>query len=265
MGEKTYIMGILNITPDSFSDGGMFEDPKKAVEHAEKMQSCGADVIDIGAQSTRPGSTVISPEDEIKRLEPVLNEIKAKVSVPLSVDTFYPKVARFALLNGISIINDVSGILNAEMAETIKAFNAGWIITHTGADACGSEVYKDDIVKEVKRFFTKAEVYAKNEGIKDDQLCFDMGIGFGKTTSENIKLLQNIADLKSDERSMITALSRKRVIGECTGEQDPKERLFGTISANTAAIANGTDFLRVHDVAESVQAAKMADAIYRGV
>ncbi len=265
LGVRTYIIGILNVTPDSFSDGGLWNDAEKAVAHAVKMQNDGADIIDIGAQSTRPGSKELSAEEEIARLAPLWGELKKNITVPISVDTYYPQVAEFALENGASIINDVSGRFNADMAYVIKKYNAGWIVMHTGGGtALEVPSYDNGVVSDVKDFFEIMRQRISAFGIDVQQICFDMGIGFGKSNEDNLDLIRNINELKTDDEALLTALSRKRVIGNATGENNARDRLFGTIAANTAAIAGKTDFIRVHDVAQCVQAAKMADAIYRG-
>ena len=261
---KTYVMGILNVTPDSFSDGGLWDEPEKAIAHAIEMQNEGADIIDIGAQSTRPGSEMLSAQDEIDRLEPILDKLLANINVPISVDTFYPQVAQWALDKGASIVNDVSGKFNADMAQVVLQNDAGWIIMHTGGGTPTQPAeFANGVVSDVKDFFTTMKERAAAFGIDVQQLCFDMGIGFGKTDEDNLELIRNIDELKTGDVALLTALSRKRVIGNATDEQDASKRLYGTIAANTAAISGKTDFIRVHDVAQCVQASKMADVIYR--
>ena len=162
-GEKVLIMGIINVTPDSFSDGGDNFSPQKAAQTAFEMEKNGADIIDIGSQSTRPGHIPISAEEEWQRLEPILKQLNGKLSIPVSVDTYYPYVANKALKNGVSIINDVSGVVSQQMAEIIKKSSAGWIIMHNG----------DGEVKEVEKFFKKAVIEAEKLGVNKNQLCFD--------------------------------------------------------------------------------------------
>lgn len=264
LGVQTYVMGILNITPDSFSDGGLWNDAKKAVSHAVEMQNEGAHIIDVGAQSTRPGSEVLSATDEIERLAPMWDELVKNVSVPISVDTYYPQVAEFVLKNGASIINDVSGKFSANMAKVIKKYNAGWVVMHNGGGTALDEiVYKDGVVSDVKDFFDAMTHSVTEFGISQQQICFDIGIGFGKSDYDNLELIRNIGKIKTENKALLTALSRKRVIGNATGELCAQNRLFGTIAANTTAIAGKTDIIRVHNVAPCVQAAKMADVIYR--
>lgn len=265
LGAKTYIMGILNVTPDSFSDDGLWNDAQKAISHAVEMQNDGADIIDVGAQSTGPQSVTLCAKEEIARLAPIWGELVKNITVPISVDTFYPEVAEFALENGASIINDVSGKFSADMAQVVKKHNAGWIVMHNGGGTALDEiVYKNGVVSDVQDFFDKMGKQITDFGINPEQTCFDMGIGFGKSNDDNLELIRNIGKLKSKDKALLTALSRKRVIGNATGEPNAQDRLFGTISANTIAIAGKTDLIRVHDVAPCVQAAKMADVIYRG-
>lgn len=264
LGAQTYVMGILNVTPDSFSDGGLWDDAQKAVRHAVEMQNGGAHIIDIGAQSTGPNSVELSAQEELARLVPIWDKLVKNVSVPISVDTYYPQVAEFALENGASIINDVSGKFSANMAKVIKKYNAGWIVMHNGGGTALDEiVYKDGVVSDVKDFFNTMSHSITEFGISQQQICFDMGIGFGKSNDDNIELIRSIEKIKTKNKALLTAVSRKRVIGNATGEPCAQNRLFGTIAANTIAIAGKTDIIRVHDVAPCVQAAKMADVIYR--
>lgn len=257
-------MGILNITADSFYDGGQWNTPEEAVRHAIDMENDGADMIDIGAQSTRPGHKVLSEDEELSIIKQFFFRIAEEITVPVSVDTFYPKVAEYCLKNGASIINDVSGKFNPEMAELIKKYKAGWIIMHSGGSDSDRPVkYKSGVINDVKEFFEEMYNECIKFGINSNQLCFDMGIGFGKTNSDNIELIRNIDKLKYKNTALLTALSNKRVIANAL-KSNGKEKIYGTIAANTAAIYGGTDFIRVHEVKESKLAALMADAIYRG-
>lgn len=283
MGKKTYVMGILNVTPDSFSDGGFWFDAEQAVRHGLEMQQNGADIIDVGGQSTRPGHTPVSAEEEAERVLPVIKALAEKLSVPISVDTYYPAVAQKAVEAGASIINDVSGVISPEMAGVVRETGAGWIIMHTGAEfsqadgeishqlealmrskkmeACRD--YPDGIAGDVLSFFDDAYSAALSFGVLPEQLCFDTGIGFGKSCRQNLDLLRDTGIARLDGRPLLVGASRKRVIGETAQEPDPLKRMPGTLAADTAAIAGGADIIRVHDVSESVQAARVADAIYR--
>jgi dihydropteroate synthase len=254
LGEKTYIMGILNVTPDSFSDGGRFFSTEKAVEHAFEMRVQGADIIDIGAQSTRPGYTPISPEQEWERLFPVLRALRGKLDVPVSVDTYFPQVAQKAVENGADIINDVHGFMDEGMFKLAARCDCGCIIMHP----CGA---KGNILSVINEFFAAKMKEAQANGIAQNRICFDPGVGFGKELEQNYEILANVDQIKIDGCAFLMAASRKRVIGAPCGNPPFEERLCGTIAAHTLAMAGGADILRVHDVAEAVQAACVADAI----
>lgn len=265
INKRTYIMGILNVTPDSFFDGGQWNSPEKAVEHALKMQEDGADIIDIGAQSTGPGSTLLSEDEELEIIKKYIPAVTSAVNVPVSVDTFYPKVAEYCLENGAKIINDVSSKMDREMALIVKKHNAGWIVMHTGNASASQEADYSKcggVVNDVLSFFDKAEEIAAEYSISRENICFDMGFGFGKSHFDNLELLRNIDKLKSPERALLTALSCKRLVKNETGA-DGYDRVFGTLAADTLAIAGGTDFIRVHHVKEACLAAKMTDAVVR--
>lgn len=265
INKRTYIMGILNVTPDSFFDGGQWNSPEKAVEHALKMQEDGADIIDIGAQSTRPGSVLLSEEEELEIIKKYIPDVTSAVNVPVSVDTFYPRVAKYCLENGAKIINDVSSKMDREMALVVKKHNAGWIVMHTGNASASQEADYSKcggVVNDVLAFFDKAEKIAAEYSISRENICFDMGFGFGKSHFDNLELLRNIDKLKSLERALLTALSCKRLVKNETGA-DGYDRVFGTLAADTLAIAGGTDFIRVHHVKEACLAAKMTDAVVR--
>lgn len=265
INKRTYIMGILNVTPDSFFDGGQWNSPEKAVEHALKMQEDGADIIDIGAQSTRPGSVLLSEDEELEIIKKYIPAVTSAVNVPVSVDTFYPKVAEYCLENGAKIINDVSSKMDREMALVVKKHNVGWIVMHTGNASASQEADYSKcggVVNDVLAFFDKAEEIATEYSISRENICFDMGFGFGKSHFDNLELLRNIDKLKSPERALLTALSCKRLVKNETGA-DGYDRVFGTLAADTLAIAGGTDFIRVHHVKEACLAAKMTDAVVR--
>lgn len=263
LGKKTYIMGILNVTDDSFYDGGKYNSREKALEHTKEMLEDGADIIDIGAQSTRPGHKTISADDELEIIKNYLPYIYDETKAVISVDTFYPSVAEYALQNGASIINDVSGEFSYEMAQVVKKHNAGWIIMHTGGGSSNTiPKYNDDIVDEVKKFFIEVQNECKEFDISGNQIMFDIGVGFGKTTEQSIKLIKNLKSIKTDN-ALLVALSSKRIVGETTNTEG-YDRVYGTTSANVISVMNGADFVRVHNVKENALALKMADAILRG-
>lgn len=264
LGKKTYVMGILNVTKDSFADGSKYNTPEKAKQHTEEMLLQGADIIDIGAQSTRPGSTLMSPQDELNIIKQYLPYLANEFDCVFSVDTFYPQVAEYALTNGASIINDVSGKFNEDMAELVLKYDCGWIITHTGnGDAKTVPEYKTSVTEDVIAFFDKTLERCTQLQIPHNRIMLDVGIGFGKNYEQNIEVIKNISRIKRNKVALLTALSLKRVVGTATNTEKD-DRLYGTISANTLAIAGGTDFIRVHNVKENVLGAKMADAVVRG-
>lgn len=249
--KKTLIMGIVNVTPDSFSDGGKYFNEENAVKHALELIEEGADIIDLGAQSTRPGYIEISPEEEWKRLEKVLPQIREKTDIPISVDTYFPYVAKKALSFGADIINDVSGKTDTQMAQIIKETGAGWIIMN--ASKTGAQ--------EMGEFFKEAAQKCNELGINQNQICFDMGIGFNKNYEENLELIANIAEYKLDGYPLLIGVSRKRVIAKASGETEPSKRIFGNIAAHTVAVFGGADIIRVHDVKNEKQGIRTAEEI----
>ncbi len=258
--QRPLVMGILNITPDSFSDGGEFNGLSSALERLNKLYEEGSDIIDIGACSTAPNNTIVSVEEELNRLE-ILPELVKNAKVPLSIDTFRPEVARFALGNGVSIINDESGAFNPAMAEVVKEHNAGWIFMHTGGKT-SKEVteYENGVVEDVADFFNCMKNQAIEFGINEECLCYDCGIGFGKSRNDDIELLKNCKTL-SQYSPLLIGVSRKRVIGELTGEKNPKERVAGSVAAAVCCAMNGAGVLRVHDVKETVDALKVSSIL----
>lgn len=264
LGKKTYVMGILNYTPDSFSDGGLYNTPEKALAHALEMQSQGADIIDIGANSTRPDALIISAEEEKERLMPVINGLCSSLSAAVSVDTFYPQCAQAVLEAGADIINDVSGVFNPEIAQLCKHYGAGYVVMHNPCGSTDISQYPDGVVNEVRRFFIDTLTLAAKSGLPKNQLCLDIGLGFGKSYEDNLELLREMQWLKFKGVALLAAGSRKRFIGTASGVENSSQRDAGTVAAHTAAIAGGADIIRVHDVFSAVQGARVADAIYRG-
>lgn len=264
LGKKTYVMGILNVTDDSFFDGGKYNSPQKSVEHAKRMLDEGADIIDIGAHSTRPGHKVLTPDEELEILKDYLPLIYNETGAVISVDTFYPTVAEYALKNGASIINDVSGVFNPEMAQLVKKYNCGWVLMHTGGgDSSVIPEYKNDIITEVESFFIDSINKCEQFGICKNQICLDVGIGFGKSHEHNLELIKNFRKLKVADVAMLMALSSKRVVRLSTHSEN-EDLVYGTIAGNVLAISGGADLIRVHNVKENALSAKMADAVVRG-
>lgn len=252
LADKTLVMGILNVTPDSFSDGGKYNSVNCAVERALKIQSEGADILDIGGQSTRPGFVKISPEEEFKRLEEILLNLNGKIKIPISIDTFYPEVAEKCISIGAEIINDVSGTTNKEMISIAKNHKCGLIITHN----------ENNI--DIKNFFKNKLNECLDLGLEKDYVCFDPGIGFSKNQDQDAYIIRNLKNLRIESNAILVGLSRKRVIGINCDNPPPAERVFGTIAANTLCINQGANIIRVHDVAAAVQAAKVTDGILKG-
>ena len=258
-GKKTYIMGILNVTPDSFSDGGDFTNIDIAIEHAKDMVNQGADIIDLGGESTRPGYIKISVEEEIQRLLPIVKRLKEEVKVPISIDTYKSEVAKSVLDNGVHMINDIWGLqYDKKMASIVAKYDAYVCIMHNQDDTN----YNKDIMESIKDFLLESIKIAKDAGIKNDKIILDPGIGFGKTYEQNIEVLRRLGELKDLGYPVLLGTSRKSTIGKIL-DVEPKQRVEGTIATTVAGIIDGVDIVRVHDVKENLMAAKVADAIYR--
>lgn len=252
--DHTLVMGILNVTPDSFSDGGCFEAPHAAVERALEMEAQGAEIIDIGGQSTRPGAQRISEEEEWRRVSAVLEALRGKLRAAVSVDTFYPSVAEKALGIGAHIINDVTGFDSPEMRRIAAETGCGCIVMH-------HDRISGDTCTEVKGFFSSRVELMQSEGIVRETICLDPGIGFEKDTAQNLELLKNIAGIRLEGLPLLIAASRKRYIGEVCAVQTPSQRDWGTVAAHTVACMGGAELVRAHNVTAAVQAARIVDAI----
>jgi|SRR3989338_2236623 len=260
---RTLVMGILNVTPDSFSDGNLFLDSNEAIKHAKQMVKDGADIIDIGGESSRPGSEPVSEEEELRRVSQIIKKLKDEIKIPISIDTYKPKVAEECIKLGASIINDINGLRNEGMVKVAAKYKVPVVIMHMKGNPKTMQenpVYKD-VVKEIKEFFSQQTKKARKAGIKD--IIIDPGIGFGKTTEHNLKILKNLNKFKELKCPILVGPSRKSFIGNITRLQ-VNERLEGTIAAISIAIMNGANIVRVHDVKECKRAAMVADAV-RGV
>lgn len=259
-GEKTYVMGILNVTPDSFSDGGDFISPEKAVNHAKKMIGQGAHIIDIGGESSRPGHTRISAEEELERVIPVIKRLVKETDAIISLDTIRHEVAEEGLNHGVHIINDIWGLQgDSKMAEVVAKYKAPIIIMHNKEDT----YYKNDIIEEMNSFFKKSIKIALDAGINKDEIILDPGIGFGKTFEQNIMVINRLSEFRQLGYPILLACSRKSMIGKILNIA-PKERLEGTLATTVIGIMHGVDIVRVHDIEENLKAARVADAIVRG-
>ena len=258
---QTRIMGILNVTPDSFFDGGCFTEPEKAVLHAKKMERDGASILDLGGQSTRPGSHRISWQEEWERIQLVLCRLKECVGVPISVDTFYPEVAQRALENGAAILNDVSGSLQNEMPELAARYGAGLVMMHAGNGA--DDASEENTVAAVRRYFEAALETARKAKLPLEQVCLDIGVGFGKSRRGDCAAVARLPEILKGLPSVavLCGASRKRVTACGEGSLPPDQRLPGTLAIHTLAQWNGARVLRVHDVKESAEVARLVDAV----
>ena len=258
LGRQTLIMGILNVTPDSFSDGGKFYCPETALKQAGQLINEGADILDIGAESTRPGHKEISVEEEWARLEPILKELVKSSPIPISLDTQKAAIAEKALNLGVHFINDIWGLQKDEMmASTVGSYQVPVVIMHNKHNTD-----YHDLMGEILRFLAKSIELAIAGGVNEDQIIIDPGIGFGKTTAQNIEVIQRLDELSSLGFPVLLGVSRKSVIGK-TLNLPVEDRLEPTIALGTLGIAAGVDILRVHDVRASKNAALMADHIVR--
>lgn len=259
LGERTLIMGILNVTPDSFSDGGRFFKVENAIEQAERMVNEGADILDIGAESTRPGHEEVSPEEEWCRLEPILKALLERVSVPVSIDTYKAKVAAKALEAGAHIINDVWGLQkDPDMARVVGEYKAPVIVMHNQKGTAYRHLMGD-----MMNFLRHSIELAEAQGLSGDQIIVDPGIGFGKTTEQNLEVMSRLAEFKTLGHPILLGTSRKSMIGK-TLNLTVDERLEGTLATSVLGVVSGVDIIRVHDVQANCRAAQMADAIVRG-
>ncbi|UMZ74918.1 Dihydropteroate synthase [Natranaerofaba carboxydovora] len=259
LGKKTYIMGVLNVTPDSFSDGGDFIDSKKALRHAKEMEKEGADIIDIGGESTRPGSVEIDAKEEMRRIEAPLKMLVKEIKTPVSVDTYKASVAKEVLDMGASIINDVWGMQkDPDMAGVAAEYDVPVVLMHNKKKA----YYEGDIMEEIKDFLKKSINIAKEGGVSEDKIIVDPGIGFGKEYEHSVEVMKRLDELKELGYPMLLGTSRKRMIGNIL-DLPPKERVEGTVATTVAGIFKGVDIVRVHDVKENYRAARVIDCIYR--
>jgi len=261
---RTCIMGVLNVTPDSFSDGGRHSNADRAVRHGLDMVEQGATIIDVGGESTRPGSEPVSAAEETARVVPVIQGLADSTDALISIDTTKASVARAALEAGAHIVNDVSGLtFDPEMSGAVKEFEAGLIIMHMlGRPASMQENPRyDDVVREVAEFLSGQIEMARRVGIPAERIAVDPGIGFGKTLEHNLRLLRNLPELAEvTGRPLLVGMSRKRWIGEITG-RDVDDRLAGSLAALAYAIDHGARIIRVHDVKESCDVARMIDTL----
>jgi dihydropteroate synthase len=268
LGERTLVMGVLNVTPDSFSDGGKFLDTNRAIGHALTMEAAGADLLDVGGESTRPGSSGTPAKEELARLLPVLQGLRGVLKIPISIDTQKLEVAEAALDTGAEIINDISGLKSdPRLAELAARHCVALILMHTRGEPRTMQKagFARDVLRDVTQSLRKSVAVARKAGVAKSQIILDPGIGFGKSFAQNYELLEKLPQLARLGHPLLVGTSRKGFLGATLPRDGkpapPKERLWGTAATVTASVLYGTHIVRVHDVAEMVQVARVADCL----
>jgi len=255
LGKETHMVGILNLTPDSFSDGGQFVDLNLATEHFHKMVSEGASIIDIGGESTRPGHIQISVEEEIKRVLPFIEKIRKETECLISVDTSKSEVADAALKAGADIINDIwGGQGDPAMASIIAKYDAACILMHNNEQKVTE---KGQLIESIKRFLKHSLEIVEKAGVSPESICFDPGLGFGKSYEDNWEVMRNLDAFNALGKPLLLGASKKSMIAKLLNLEDPKDRLSGTLATTALAAIHNVDFVRVHDVLENSQCAKV--------
>lgn len=268
LGERTLVMGVLNVTPDSFSDGGKFFSLKKAVQAALRMQDAGADILDVGAESTRPGSAGISAAEELARLLPVLQEMRGRLKIPISLDTQKSTVAELAIGAGVEMLNDISGLKNdPRLAEVAARHNLPIVLMHMRGTprTMQKQPFAKNVVRDVSSGLRRSMAFARRAGVRYSQIILDPGIGFGKSYRQNYELLARLPELAKLGYPLLIGTSRKEFLGATLArEHKPlpaNERIWGTAATVAASILNGAHIVRVHDVEEMAQVVRVADAL----
>jgi dihydropteroate synthase len=266
LSRRTHLMGILNVTPDSFSDGGKYLDSQRAVAHAMRMAEEGADIIDVGGESSRPGSLPVSTEEELRRVLPVVEGLAGKIDLPISIDTYKSEVAERALQAGAVMINDISACrMDQRMVEVAAKYQCPVVLMHMKGTPRDMQLnpYYDSVVEEIYQFFLERVEYLGHMGILRENMIIDPGIGFGKTVEHNLTILRNLSSFRSLGLPILIGTSRKFFIGAVLSA-GVEERLEGTAATVALAISQGADIVRVHDVREMKKVAVITDAIVRG-
>ena len=261
--KRSLIVGVLNVTPDSFYDGGRYNSLKKAINRAVQIEKEGADILDIGGESSRPGANPVSTNDELKRVIPVIEKIRDKIKIPVSIDTYKSEVAEAAIKSGVEMVNDISSLrMDKRMVEIIAKYNISICLMHMKGSphTMQKRPCYEDVVVEIINFFRERTNFCIRHGIKRDKIVIDPGIGFGKTLSHNLKILKNIDKFKSLGYPVLLGVSRKSFIGHILGLGE-EERLEGSLGAGIWGLIKGADILRVHDVLETKRAAIVVDTI----
>jgi len=270
LGRRTHIMGIVNLTPDSFSGDGFYkltnlrtsELKNRIVNYARQLVKDGADIIDVGGESSRPGARPVSVKEELKRTIPVIKALSRKINVPVSIDTYKPEVAEAALDNGVSLVNDITGLRNPGMAKVIARYKAGVVIMHMKGSPRTMQKNPQylSLIDEIIDYLGKAINRAEASGIDKEKIIIDPGLGFGKSAGHNLEILKRLREFKVLGRPILVGPSRKSFIGKILNAK-PQDRMFGTVSSCVLAANSGVDILRVHDVKEVKEALKVSDAI----
>jgi len=257
------VMGVLNVTPDSFSDGGQFLDIDRAVEHGMQMAAEGAAIIDVGGESTRPGSASVSDDEQIERVVPVIKTLSKKIAVPISIDTCKVKVAKAALEAGADMLNDITALGDEGMAELAAQYKVPIILMHKQGtpETMQKEPKYEDVVREVVEYLLGRAKRAEDFGVARNMIFIDPGIGFGKTLEHNLLLLRDISKFVATDYRVLVGTSRKSFIGKITGKEKPSERIFGTAATVALCAAAGVSIVRVHDVAEMVEVVKVSNSL----
>jgi dihydropteroate synthase len=268
LGERTLLMGVLNVTPDSFSDGGKYDQPELAIERALAMERAGADLLDVGGESTRPGSEDTSASEELDRILPVLEGLRGRLKIPVSVDTRRSTIAELAIRAGAQIINDVSGLRNdARIAEVAAKYGVPLVLMHMRGEPGTMQrgPFARTVMRDVARGLRESIAKARKAGVAKSQIILDPGIGFGKNYAQNYELLQKLPQLAALGYPLLVGTSRKGFLGATLAHDGkpapPEERTWGTAATVTASILGGAHIVRVHDVAEMLQVARVADCV----
>jgi dihydropteroate synthase len=264
LGERTLVMGVLNVTPDSFSDGGLYLDSPGAVARALEMERAGADIIDVGGESTRPGADSISASDEMRRILPVLEKLRGRLKIPISIDTSKAEVAEAAAYQGAEIINDVTALrADPRLAEIAAKRSLPLILMHMRGDprTMQKRPFARDVMRDVSTDLRHAVGVARRAGVPKSQIVLDPGIGFGKSAAQNYELLQKLPELARLGHALLVGTSRKSFLAKVPGSAPDADRIWGTAATVAASIFGGGHIVRVHDVAEMVQVARVTDAV----
>lgn len=264
LGRRGWIMGVLNVTPDSFSDGGQFVHVESALEHARKMIFEGAEIIDVGGESSRPGALPVSVEEEKRRVLPVIAALRNESDVLISIDTCKPEVARAAIASGANIVNDISGLRTPEMLDLVASSGVGAVAMHMNGTPLKMQEspHYDDVVQEVRTFFEDRLTACVERKIDPSCIVFDPGIGFGKTVEHNLALLRNLALIRPPNRPMLVGVSRKSFLSKITGDDTPEGRFWPTVALTSFCREAGAEIIRVHDVLPNLHALRMTEAIH---